>query len=237
MDTIAGCFSVGLLPTGAADPYALRRHALAIIQILIDLDRPLDLPAFLREAFDLVEGKRTRDRAEAEKEVLDFIRTRFVFFHTSRDFPLDAVEAVVRARFNDVVDSRRRVEALSAWKRRDDFDAIMIGFKRVVNILKNTSPGTMDPALLVEPAEQELCDVFKQVRDAVTPLIDRGEYAEALEVMVQLKAPIDKLFDHVMVMVEDEKLRNNRLGLLKMIADLFARIADFSFIGSTAETR
>jgi glycyl-tRNA synthetase beta chain len=136
-----------------------------------------------------------------------------------------------------VVDARRRVEALSEWKRRDDFDAIMVGFKRVVNILKNTSPGKLDPGLLVEPAEQNLFEVFKQVKDIVTPLIDRGEYAEALEAMVRLKAPIDKLFDDVMVMVEDEKVRNNRLGLLKMIADLFARIVDFSFVGSTAETK
>jgi len=237
IDTIAGCFSVGLIPTGAADPYALRRHSLAVIQILIHLNRPLDLPAFVHEACDLLEEKRTRDRQEAEKDVLDFIRTRFVYFHTSREFPLDAVEAVVRARFDDVVDARRRVEALSAWKRREDFDAMMVGFKRVVNILRNTSPGAMDPRLLVEPAEQNLFEVLKQVKEAVTPLIDRGEYAEALEVMVRLKAPIDKLFDDVMVMVEDEQVRNNRLGLLKMIADLFGRIADFSFIGSTAETK
>jgi glycyl-tRNA synthetase beta chain len=237
MDTIAGCFAVGLIPTGAADPYALRRHALAIIQILIHLDQALDLPAFLHEAFGLLDEKRTRDRTESEQEVLDFIRTRFVYFHTSRDFPLDAVEAVVRPRFDDVVDARRRVEALSEWKRRDDFDAIMVGFKRVVNILKNTSPGKLDPGLLVEPAEQNLFEVFKQVKDIVTPLIDRGEYAEALEAMVRLKAPIDKLFDDVMVMVEDEKVRNNRLGLLKMIADLFARMVDFSFVGSTAETK
>ncbi|MBI5250164.1 MAG: glycine--tRNA ligase subunit beta, partial [Desulfomonile tiedjei] len=109
IDTIAGCFSVGLIPTGAADPYALRRNSLGIIQILIDMDKQLDLPWLIVEAVKLIGSKRTREAAQAEADVLDFFRTRFVNFHTSRDFPLDVVEAAVRARFDDVVDARRRV--------------------------------------------------------------------------------------------------------------------------------
>jgi len=235
MDTIASCFSVGLIPTGAADPYAVRRHALALIQILIHLNKPLDLGSFLRDALDLLEDKRTRERDEVEKDVIDFIRTRFVNFHTAREFPLDVVEAVVRARFDDVVDARLRVEALHRWKRREDFDSIMTGFKRVVNILKKTSPGRVDPELLTEGTETELYEAFNDVRDRVVPLIDDGEYGKALEIMAELRPPIDKFFDDVMVMVEEESLRNNRLGLLKTIADLFEQIADFSFIGSTAQ--
>jgi len=234
IDTIAGYFSVGVIPTGAADPYALRRHALAIIQILIKLDRPIELGALVGEALDILDEKRTRDRDEVMLDVMDFIRTRFVNFHTSRDFPLDVVEAVVRARFDDVVDARKRVEALSEWNRRDDFDAIVGGFKRVVNILKNTPPCEMDPELLAEDAEKELFEAFERVQERVAPLIAQGEYAEALEAMAELRQPIDTFFDLVMVMVEDERLRNNRLGLLKRIADFFAQIADFSFIGSTA---
>ncbi|MEW6111462.1 MAG: glycine--tRNA ligase subunit beta [Thermodesulfobacteriota bacterium] len=235
IDTICGCFAVGLIPTGAADPYALRRHALGIIQILISLEHSLDLEALVQQALDLLEDKRTRPRPEIQADVMDFIRTRFVNFHTSRDYPLDVVEAAVRARFDDVVDARKRVDALRKWKERSDFDAIMIGFKRVVNILKGTSPSRVDRELLIEDAEKALYQAFNQVKERARPFIDQGDYFKALEVMAELKGPIDSLFDHVMVMVEDERLRNNRLGLLRHIADFFEQIADFSFIGSTAE--
>jgi len=237
IDTIVGCFSVGLIPTGAADPYALRRHALGVIQILMQLNRPLDLNWLVRTSQELLAQKRTRDKEEVQRDVLEFIRTRFVNFHTSRDFPLDVVEAAVRARFDDIVDARRRVEALSEWKQREDFDAIMIGFRRVVNILKDIVPGQLEPDLLVEDAEKDLYQAFEAVKVRAEPLIREGDYATALETMTDLKAPIDNLFDRVMVMVEDEKLRNNRLGLLGTIADFFEQVADFSFIGSTAQTK
>jgi glycyl-tRNA synthetase beta chain len=235
IDTIAGCFSVGLIPTGAADPYALRRNALGIIQILIDMDKPLDLPWMIREAVKLIGSKRSRDAAQVEADVLEFFRTRFVNFHTSRDFPLDVVEATVRARFDDVVDARRRVEALDHWKTRQDFDAIIVGIKRVVNILKNTESSSFSPDLFEEEEEKQLFSAFQDVTAKATPLIEDGEYGKALEAIADLKAPIDTFFDRVMVMVEDEKLRNNRLGLLRAIAEFFGRIADFSFIGSTAQ--
>ena len=237
MDTITGCFSVGLIPTGAADPYALRRHALGIIQIVIQLDQPLDLDWLIAEAMEAVSEKRTRDADQVRADIKDFIRTRFVNFHTTRDFALDVVEAAVRARFDDLSDARRRVEALEQWKNREDFDAIMIGFKRVVNILKDTQFGDLSENLLTEEAERNLYQVFKDVEKRVSPLIEAGDYVKALEIIAELKPPIDALFEQVMVMVDDEKIRSNRLALLGQIAGLFAPIADFSFIGSTAPTR
>jgi glycyl-tRNA synthetase beta chain len=237
MDTIVGCFSVGLIPTGAADPYALRRHALGVIQIIIQMNRPLDLDWLVKESMDQVASKRTRDVWLVETDVKDFIRTRFVNFHTSKGFALDVVEAVVRARFGDLVDARRRVEALDRWKKREDFDAIMVGFKRVVNILKDMPVTDMSEGLLVEEEERSLFAGFANVKERVAPLLQSGDYDRALEILVELKAPIDRFFDQVMVMVEDESIRNNRLGLLSRIAELFETIADFSFIGSTAATR
>jgi glycyl-tRNA synthetase beta chain len=235
IDTVAGCFSVGLAPTGTADPYALRRHALAIIQILIQLDQPLDLNWLVSEAVFLLDERRIRSEEEVKAEIMEFIRTRFVYFHTSRDFPLDVVEAVVRARFEDIVDARRRVEALIEWKKRNDFDAIMTGFKRVTNILKDFQKVTVSEELIVEETEKALYLSFKRVSELSRPLIAASDYARALELMAELKSPIDAFFDKVMVMVEDEKLRNNRLGLLSELAELFRCVADFSFIGSTAQ--
>lgn len=237
MDTIVGCFSVGLIPTGAADPYGLRRNALGIIQILVNLEQSLDIQEFVRDSADLLSDKRTRTADEVVEDVVEFIRTRFVNFHTSRGFPLDVVEAAVRARFNDLVDARRRVASLDEWKNRSDFEAIMIGFKRVVNILKDTLPTEMSEDLFTEDQERRLFSTFQGVTQRAEPLIERGEYVKALEIIAELKFPIDEFFDHVMVMVEDETLRNNRLGLLRKIAGLFERIADFSFIGSTAQAK
>jgi glycyl-tRNA synthetase beta chain len=237
IDTIVGCFGVGLIPTGGADPYALRRHALGIIQILIHLNQSLDLVRLVQEANGLLHDKRKRPEDEVEADVMEFIRTRFINFHTSRGLPLDVVEAAVRARFDDPVDARKRVESLNHWKQREDFDDIIIGFKRVVNILKDTHPAAVSEDLFQEDAEQSLFAAFKSVRERSAPLIQSGEYGKALEIIAELKLPIDTFFDDVMVMVDDEQLKNNRLGLLKEIAGLFGKVADFSFIGSTAEAR
>ena len=197
----------------------------------------MDLRSLVRESLNSLAEKRTRDPQEAEEDIMEFIRTRFVNFHTSQGFSLDAVEAAVRARFDDIVDARRRVDALAEWKTRSDFDSIIIGFKRVVNILKNMPHSEFSEKGLIEPEEKELFRVFKAVNKRAEPLVNRGDYAKALEILAELKGPIDLFFDKVMVMVEDEKLRNNRLGLLRKIAGFFERIADFSFIGSTAETK
>ncbi len=234
MDTIAGCFSVGLIPTGTADPYALRRNVLGVIQILINLDKPLSLRWLIKEAVDQIGDKRSLPPDTVAADVLEFIQTRFVNFHTSRDFPLDVVEAAVRARFDDISDARRRVEALTLWKNRPDFDSLMVGFKRVMNILKGVAPGNLDIRLLSEEAEKGLYEAFIRVVEPADLLIAKGDYGAALEKTAELKQPIDSFFDNVMVMVEDEKLKRNRLALLSQIAGFLKCIADFSFIGSTA---
>jgi glycyl-tRNA synthetase beta chain len=235
IDTICGCFGVGLVPSGAADPYALRRHALSIIQILIWHDWKVDLRWLVGLALGLVQSKMTRPQGEVESDIVDFFKARFINFHAGRGFTLDAVEAVVRADFSDVVDARRRLEALAEWQKRDDFESILIGFKRVMNILKNAPHTALRPELLHEPSEvdlhEKLLSVDERCRDAFT----RGDYSDALENMAELKAPIDGFFDSVLVMAEDPNIRRNRLALLTQISRLFNVVADFSFIGSTAK--
>lgn len=235
MDTIVGCFSVGLVPTGAADPYGLRRHALAIIQTLIAFGKPLSFSFLIGQALKQLGKYRLRPEGEVADEVREFFRTRFVNFHTSKDYSLDVVEAVVRARFDEIVDARRRVEALAEWKKRDDFDAIIVGFKRVSNILKAAEPSSLVARLLTEPSEKWLYESFRNVSNRVRPLIQEHRYSEALAIMAELKDPIDQFFDNVMVMVEDPTIRKNRLGLLSQLVNLFREIADFSIIGSTAD--
>lgn len=235
IDTITGCFSVGMIPTGAADPYALRRHALGVIQILINVGKPLNLSGIIREGVGLMGERRIKDPEEIQGDVKEFIRTRFVNLHVSLGYPLDVVESVVRAGFDDVVDARARVDALTNWKRQMDVDSIIIGFKRAANILKDTEETEVSKKLLKEKAEKDLFNEAARVEKQVAKLVSNGDYTKVLEIMSELKAPIDEFFDHVMVMVDDDALRNNRLGLLRKVASMFSSVADFSFIGSTAE--
>ncbi len=234
MDTICGCFGVGLIPSGAADPYALRRHALAVIQILVDRNWSLNLPEFIRYGLNLLGDRLSQPAESVESLILDFFKARFVNFYASRGFSLDVVEAAVRARFVDVVDTRSRVEALNAWKLRKDFDAIMVGFKRVVNILKDVDFGVVDVSLLTEDAEKSLYETFTSIKEQCGKEIAKGDYLKALEMIADLRQPIDLFFEKVMVMVDDPALRANRQALLGEISSLFRNIADFSFIGSTA---
>ncbi len=234
LDTICGCFGVGLVPSGTADPYALRRHALAIIQILIDKNWRISLPEAIRFSLGLLSSKLTLSPDQVEAQVMDFFKTRFVNFHSGRDFSLDVVEAAVRARFDDIVDVRARVEALNVWKQRNDFDAIMVGFKRVVNILKDGNYGKVDTSILAEDGETKLYQAFQTIKGACDEAIMSGQYQKALEMIAELRQPIDNFFDQVMVMAEDPVVRTNRLALMGEIASLFKNIADFSFIGSTA---
>ncbi|MDD3474178.1 MAG: glycine--tRNA ligase subunit beta [Syntrophaceae bacterium] len=234
MDTICGCFGVGLIPSGAADPYALRRHALAIIQILIDKNWHLNLPQIIQYSLKLLKDKLVEPIENIETQVLDFFKARFVNFHSSRDFSLDVVEAAVRAGFIDIVDVRARVEALNIWKQRKDFDAIMVGFKRVVNILKDVDCGPVDPSKFVEEAEKLLFEAYSGIKEECDEAIYSGDYQKALEMIADLRTPIDNFFDGVMVMVENSELRTNRQALLGQVSSLFKNIADFSFIGSTA---
>lgn len=234
MDTICGCFGVGLIPSGAADPYALRRHALAVIQILIDRYWRINLPEIIRFSLKQLGTKITQPLEIVEAQIIDFFKARFVNFHSSRDFSLDVVEAAVRAGFVDVVDTRARVEALNSWKRRSDFDAIMVGFKRVVNILKDVEYGQVNPDGFTEEAEKALYESFLGIRGECDVAIQSGDYQKALEMIAELRQPIDGFFDKVMVMVEDPDIRANRQALLGEISSLFRNIADFSFIGSTA---
>ncbi len=234
IDTITGCFSVGMIPTGAADPYALRRHALGVIQILINVGKPLDLSEIIREGVGLMGERRVKDPEEIHREVKEFIRTRFVNLHVSLGYPLDVVESAVRASFDDVVDARARVDALTKWKQEMDVDSIIIGFKRAANILKDTEETKVLKKHLKEDAEKDLFNEADRVEKQVAKLVSTGAYTEVLEIMSGLKAPIDKFFDDVMVMVDDDTLRNNRLGLLRKVASMFSNVADFSFIGSTA---
>ena len=231
MDTICGCFSVGLIPTGSADPYALRRSALGIINIILEKKYRQQLGPFIKVSLDLLAPKSSRPREEVHRDVLEFFKVRFVNLLADR-FPGDVVDAVVAVCFDDLVEAYAKIAALSEFRTRDDFGPLAVAFKRVCNIVKDGVDTPVSAALFEDPAEGALHAALQSVSGEVAQAVDSGDYLAALSGIATLKDGVDLFFEKVMVMAEDERVRGNRLALLTGVSRLFARVADFSRLSS-----
>lgn len=230
IDTICGCFGVGLIPTGTADPYALRRSAIGVLNIILDRDYRISLRELIGKSVDLLGAKLTRPAEEVKADVLEFIRLRFFNLLTGQGYPQDVVDAVLAASFDDAADALERVKSLAALKGQDDFEPLAIAFKRVVNIIKGGVGTPVDAALFEEDSERQLFEVTQKTETEVLARIADGNYSAALAAIATLRGSVDAFFDGVMVMAKQEAVRTNRLALLTKVARLFAGIADFSRI-------
>jgi glycyl-tRNA synthetase beta chain len=229
LDTICGCFGVDLMPTGAADPYALRRATIGIISIILEKGYRIPLTELVNRSLELLSPKLLRPAGQVADDVLEFFRGRFVNL-LSGDFAGDVVDAVVTAGFNDLVDVKSRIAALAEFRKRPDFEPLSVAFKRVGNIIKEGTNIPVDPSLFQDPAEEELFEAFNTVSSTVNDKIADGAWLEALTSIAGLRGAVDNFFDKVMVMSENERVRTNRLALLTAIARMFGRIADFTRI-------
>ena len=232
IDTICGCFGVGLIPTGSADPYALRRSAIGVLSILLDRGYRLSLAELVGKAVDLLSAKLTRPADEVKKDVLEFIRLRFFNMLTGQGQPQDVVDAVLSASFDDVIDAQERVKALAALKGREDFEPLAVAFKRVVNIIKGGVDTPVNVDRFEAACEKTLHDEVQAAAARVAAATEAGDYPAALQAIAALRGAVDAFFEGVMVMAEDEGVRINRLALLTGVARLFEDIADFAKIAA-----
>jgi glycyl-tRNA synthetase beta chain len=227
---LVGIVGVGEKATGAADPFGLRRAAIGILRILLDRGYHLSLAAAVEETLDALAGVRlAQDRAVVAEQVLDFVRGRLKA-QWSEEFPPDLVEAVLSAGFDDVVDARKRLEALAEVKARPDFVPLALAFKRVANIQEKaggTGAARVDPALLRDDAERRLLAEIERVESEAAPSREGRNYPAVLRNVATLEPAVAKFFDDVLVMAEEPALRANRLGLMKRVGALFADVADF----------
>lgn len=238
LDSLCGLFAIGKKPTGAKDEFALRRAAIAIINVVIGRGYRLSLAASVDKALGLLEPvlanqkKRTPD-AQVKTEVLEFLRDRLRPLW-GEQHRADLIEAVIAAGSDDLVSVKRRVDALSAYVGRADFATLAATFKRVGNIVekqaKDVVRAPVDPKLLTDEAEKALQAEVAKVRDSVHAAITADDFPGALAKVVPLKPVVDVFFDKVMVMAEDKALRENRVRLLMEIQGLFGTVADFSRI-------
>ena len=237
LDSICGCFSAGLAPTGAADPYALRRQAIGVVQILRDMNMPLSLKALIR--FGLTQfGDKTAGRMGELAGAIDvFFARRIEGILAEEGFAKDSITAVTSVSVDRIPDVWRRVEALDRIRSDADFEPLAVAFKRVVNILRKADRVggqedllPVDESLFEKPCEADLLKAYRGVKEKVAAQVREGAYGEALRGIASLKGPVDDFFEGVLVMAEDDAMRNNRMALLERLAGLFTHIADFSKI-------
>jgi len=227
LDSIAGCFSAGLVPSGSQDPYALRRQAIGVVRLIDEKGLRLRLGDVVRAAVAGYAAAGGRS-AEVESGVLEFLRQRARNYFMDEGFAYDLVDAVLEASFDDLAGVRSRLVALSHFRANEDFAGLVIGARRVNNILKGQGALPLAPERLTEPAEKGLEAAARAAAARVTDAVGRGDFDAAVRELLGLRRPIDAFFDGVMVMVDDEAVRNARLGLLAFVRGLFLTIADFA---------
>src|ERR1700758_2827954 len=240
-DSISGMFALGLVPSGSKDPFGLRRQANGIVKTIAEHKLPIQLWPLMEDARIRYRGSEAEQKfipgIEFDEAVRVFFRERLEFYlRDFRGFAYDVVNAVLAAGSDDVVDALARAEAVAKVRRSADFESISVAFKRTKNILRQAGEAgreiapTVESALLKEPAERDLAAQVPETAKRVESLrVDRNYEAALLEI-AKLRPAIDYFFDKVMVMVEDARLRANRLALLQTLLKKFFTIADFSEI-------
>jgi glycyl-tRNA synthetase beta chain len=227
LETLAGLFGIGQVPTGDKDPFALRRHALGLIRMLIERELPLELAHLVSIAFAAFPA----GHGQAQAELAYFLRERLVGYLREAGYQTQDVEAVVEARPARWAEFPKRLDAVRAFKALPEAQPLAAANKRVGNILKKSeekvAPVT-DATLFIEPAERALADALESVAPRSEAAFDSGDYTGSLQALAALKAPVDAFFDTVMVNADDPRLRANRLGLLARLHTAMNRVADLS---------
>jgi len=245
LDTLAGGFAAGLKPTGNKDPFALRRSALGLARTIIEAGFDLDLPALVEAALDRVAinmalvAKRSRDGAAPAadvagadpaqaNELYDFILDRLRGYYADRNVPGTQFDAVADGRWPSLLDFDRRLKAIADFARLREASSLAAANKRIRNILRKVEtpiPAAVDPGQLAELAEKALHEALVSALSDTDPLLAQRDYVGTLKRLASLQAPVDTFFEHTMVMADDAALRDNRLALLKQVADRFAAVA------------
>ncbi|MBJ9988159.1 MULTISPECIES: glycine--tRNA ligase subunit beta [Paenibacillus] len=230
IDTIVGCFSIGIIPTGSQDPYALRRQSQGIVQILLAKQMPLTLSQLFDIALGVHAELRSLDRQpdDIRKDLVEFfgLRVKKLLSETLR---YDVVDAVISAGFDDVISVVSRGEALmQAVNSGDDFKTTVESFNRVSNLAAKAEKTEVQEPLFVEEAESNLFRAWQSITTDYHAALSEREGAKALALLADIKEAVTKFFDSVMVMAEDERVRANRLGLLASIDRDLKQFADFN---------
>lgn len=233
LDSIAGLFAIGIQPTGSQDPFALRRSALGIINIILDKKLNLSLEEVIDFALYIYVEKNglAFDYNKVKNEIREFFLLRVKNMFLDMGIRYDIIDAVINIKTDDIYDMKVRADKLNDWLTKEEAQNILAAFKRIATLAKKTETDDVKRDLLNED-EIQLYEAFNNIEEKVIATIDRKEYDKALDILMTLKEPIDNYLEKVMIMVEDEELKNNRLGLLRKIYNLMMNVCDLSMIVS-----
>ncbi|HET8802089.1 MAG TPA: glycine--tRNA ligase subunit beta [Marinobacter sp.] len=234
IDSLVGLFGINQPPSGTRDPFGLRRASLGVLRIIIERELPLDLQTLCEWA---EEEHTSITEPNVADTVVDYMLERFRAHYEEQGISAEVYLAVHARRPTRPLDFDRRVKAVEAFRQLPEAQALAGANKRVSNILTKQGGDrigdTVDPSLLQDNAEKALAEQVDQQAEQVLPLFENGDYASALSSLASLRAPVDNFFDEVMVMADDEAVRNNRLALLNRLRNLFLRVADISLLPTT----
>ncbi|MFA3792886.1 glycine--tRNA ligase subunit beta [Aliiglaciecola sp. SL4] len=231
LDTLVGIFGIGQLPKGDKDPFALRRAAIGILRIAVELKLPIDLADLVADAYQLLKEKISNH--ETQEQVVDFILGRFRTWYQEQGIEVDVIQAVLSRRPTAPADFDARIHGVKQFKLLPSAQALAAANKRVANILDKNNVSDeykLDNSLLVEAQEKHLADEIARIQEEAAPLLAKGDYEAVLQVLSQLATSIDAFFDNVMVMADDDSVKNNRLALLLQLRQLFLKCADISLL-------
>jgi glycyl-tRNA synthetase beta chain len=237
IDTITGCFSVGLIPSGSEDPYGLRRQSVAILNMLMDRGLRVPLVELIAEACKTY-GLKKKEKEKVSSETLDFFRQRMAGLLAAEGLRSDVVDAALSVGFDDPLIAREKVRALDGLRISEDYQPLVTALKRAGNILPKEFKGKIKKNLLRLDAEKALYAAYVDIKDRVVEKATKLDFRGALADIASLRKDVDAFFDTVMVMDKDSEIKANRLALLACITGLFSQIADFSrLVLSTEESK
>lgn len=230
IDTLAGCFSAGIQPTGSQDPYALRRQAQGAVLILINQEFALPLLSYIDSGIDILAengGIGNEQLLQLKNSIYEFIVQRIRYVMRDRGIGHDVIEAVLKVPFDTISGLFSTANILNSSQQTPLLDDVVVAYNRVTNLASAAEKGAVDKSLFINQEEGALFEVLLATESAINRLDDPGAILKELQA---LKQPIDSFFDNVMVMVDDQTVRSNRLKLLNALKVLFNRLADFSQI-------
>ncbi|MDM8542116.1 glycine--tRNA ligase subunit beta [Desulfococcaceae bacterium HSG9] len=233
IDSICGFFAVSLIPTGGADPYALRRQGIGIIQIMLNQGFTFSLRSLIDKSLTLLNEKCKEETDVISDKIAVFLQNRMIHLLKEDGFSKDIIAAIISVSSDNIPNVWNKVRALQALKAKPDFTPLAVAFKRVVNIIKKSADSateniSVNTEHFVHESESALFNAFNEVSGKTSDHLKHDRFEDALLKIASLRDPVDAFFDNVMVMDKDLKLRQNRLALLKQIADMFETYADFS---------
>ena len=229
LDSIAGFFAIGIQPTGSQDPYALRRQALGVLNIIMDSKLDIDLKKLVELSLENYSNLEF-NKDEVINSIMEFFKERIKNLFRDLGIRYDVIEAVLSSDINDISDMYLRANELNNWLNKDELVEMLTAFNRVSTLAQKAISSEVNESLLKEEAEINLYKEFNNTKAKVYELLKEKRYSEALDSFASLRPSIDAMFDSVMVMDKDEAIKNNRLGLLKQIYDTMLSICDLSKI-------